>query len=43
VKDGHAGTGIGYLLLSVAAGLALCALGVIVGRVAARPRPIGPI
>jgi CrcB protein len=37
IKDGHAGTGILYLLLSVAVGLALCSLGVIAGR-AARPR-----
>ena len=41
IKDGHAGTGIAYLLLSVAVGLAVCALGVVVGRAAARPRPIG--
>ena len=42
VKDGHAGTGIGYLLVSVAAGLAVCTLGVLVGR-AARPRAVGRV
>ena len=37
VKDGHAATGIFYLVLSVAVGLVVCALGVLVGRTA-RPR-----
>lgn len=40
-KDGHAGIGITYLLLSVALGLVLCAVGVIAGRAAARPRAMG--
>lgn len=38
VKDGHAGTGIFYLVSSVALGLVVCALGVLVGR-ATGPRP----
>lgn len=42
VKDGHALLGIGYLLLSVAAGLFTCALGVALGRVAARAGGGGP-
>jgi fluoride exporter len=41
IKDGHAGTGIAYLTLSVALGLAICVLGVIVGRAAASARAIG--
>ncbi len=32
VKDGKAGLGIGYLLVSVAVGLAVCALGIRVAR-----------
>lgn len=39
IKDGHAGVGIGYLLLSVAAGLGSCVLGVLLGRTS-RPRPV---
>jgi CrcB protein len=41
VKDGDAGTGVCYLLVSVAVGLATCALGVLLGRAAARPRATG--
>lgn len=41
IKDGHAGVGIAYMLLSVALGLAVCALGVIVTRPVARPRAVG--
>ena len=38
VKDGHAVLGIGYLLVSVVVGLVVSALGVVVGRAAARSR-----
>ena len=41
VKDGHAGVGIEYLVLSVALGIALCALGVIATRAVVRPRARG--
>jgi fluoride exporter len=40
IKDGHAAVGIGYLLLSVAAGVASCVLGVLLGRTS-RPRALG--
>jgi CrcB protein len=41
IKDGHATVGIAYLLLSVALGLAVCALGVMAARAVARPRAVG--
>jgi CrcB protein len=41
LKDGNAPTALAYLFSSVALGLAACALGVIVGRAAARSRPVG--
>ncbi len=38
VKHSRAAVGIGYLVLSVVAGLALCYLGIVLGRALARPR-----
>jgi CrcB protein len=43
IKDGHAGVGFAYLFLSIALGLAVCALGVILARAVARTRAAGVV
>ena len=42
VKDGDAGLGIVYLLVSVAAGIGTCTIGVLAGRAVARSTTSGP-